>query len=184
MKKVLFILILLCFVTQALAEDIIITKQGRKYTGKITRRTAQAYILQTKDGTAMALKITDVAKIIRGNQVLDFVEGMHYYLEVRRPFLPFIVLSIATGAYAVKKYQEYKDHHDQAQLELLEDAGPEYTNLNDQSKKDLAWSVVSGLFSLGSLYVALRPMEVKVPIKSINVNVSMTSQGVTLAFHF
>ena len=89
MKKMLLILIILCFVAQALGEDIVITKQGRKYTGKIIRRTAQAFIVQTRDGTAMALKITDVAKIIRGNQVLDFVEGMQYHLEVRRPFLPF-----------------------------------------------------------------------------------------------
>ena len=57
-------------------------------------------------------------------------------------------------------------------------------NLKDQSKNDMAWCVVSGLLSLGSLYVALRPMEVKIPIARIKLSAVPTPQGITLAFHF
>lgn len=182
MKKVVCSVLLLCLTSQILRADIILTKRGRKYNGKVIRITEKAFVVRTVEGTVIGVPKADITKILRGNQVLDFEQGVRYHLEVRRPFLPFIVLSIATGAYAIKRYQDYKDHKDQAEAELLKDAGSEYTNLNDQSKKDLAWCIISGLFSLGSLYVALRPMEVRVPMGRINLG--MTSRGVTLALHF
>ncbi len=109
---------------------------------------------------------------------------MSYYLEVRRPFLPFVVLGIATGAYALGKYREYQDKKTQAEqaIDDLPGQGQDYTYLDDQSKKALAWSIVSGLFSVGSFYVALRPLEVKVPIGKINL--STTSSGISIALHF
>ena len=56
-----------------------------------------------------------MARINRDNQILDFITGERYYLEVRRPYLPFAVLSIATGAYAVNRFQEYDRLHKKAE---------------------------------------------------------------------
>jgi hypothetical protein len=79
-------------------------------------------------------------------------------------------------------YQDYRDHHKQAEAIKLQNAGPEYTNLEDQSKNDLAWSIVSGLFSIGSFYIASRPLEVKIPVGTISV--STTSKGFNIALNF
>ena len=182
MKIIICFLLCLCFISQAFGGDIILTKQNRKYNGKVIKRTAKGFVVRTVEGSVVVIPSENMKMIYQGNKVYNFDEGLAYYLEKRRPFLPFVILSVAAGAYSVRKYRDYQDHHDQAEAEKLIEAGPEYTNLKDQSKKDLAWCVVSGLFSLGSFYVALKPMEVRVPIGRINL--SMAPRGVTLALHF
>ena len=123
MKRVVCSVLLLCLTSQMLRADIILTKRGRKYNGKVIRITEKAFVVRTVEGTVIGVPKADIIKIFRDNQVLDFEQGVRFYLEVRRPFLPFIVLSIATGAYGIKKYQDYKDHKEQADAELLKDAG-------------------------------------------------------------
>jgi len=178
MKKVATILLLLCLIPHAFAADTIVTKKNRKYHGKVIKIIDKGFVVRTVEGSIIVIPKENISKIFRGNKVLDLEEGMSYYLEVRRPFLPFIVLSIATGAYAVKKFQDYQNERERVKNSTLGDL----VDTSDKSKTHLAWCIASGLFSLGSFYVAIRPMEVKVPIGRINV--STTSNGITVALHF
>jgi len=169
---------LLCLIPHAFAADTIVTKKNRKYHGKVIKIIDKGFVVRTVEGSIIVIPKENISKIFRGNKVLDLEEGMSYYLEVRRPFLPFIVLSIATGAYAVKKFQDYQNERERVKNSTLGDL----VDTSDKSKTHLAWCIASGLFSLGSFYVAIRPMEVKVPIGRINV--STTSNGITVALHF
>ena len=181
MKRAICIILLLCFATQVIAADIIVTKKNHRYEGKIVKTTKGGLLVRTLEGSVVVIPVKDISRIYRGNKIHDFEEGLSYYLEVRRPFLPFIVLSIASGYYAVQKYRDYRDHKEQSEVELPEE---DMQNLKDQSKSDMAWCVVSGLLAAGSLWVALRPLEVKIPIARIRVSATPTPNGVTLAFHF
>lgn len=178
MKKVATILLLLCLIPHAFGADTIVTKKDRKYHGKVIDRNTKGFVIRTVEGSLVVIPQENISKIIRDNKIYDLEERISYYLEVRRPFLPFVVLSIATGAYAVKKFQDYQDERDRVKNSTPEDL----VNTSDKSKSHLAWCVASGLFSLGSFYVAIRPMEVKVPIGRINL--STTSNGITVALHF
>ena len=184
MKRLISIILCVCFVSQLVAADVIVTKNNRRYNGTVVRIIDRGFVVRTAEGNVILIPKDSIARIYRDNKVLDFEEGMSYYLEVRRPFLPFVVLGIATGAYALGKYREYQDKKTQAEqaIDDLPGQGQDYTYLDDQSKKALAWSIVSGLFSVGSFYVALRPLEVKVPIGKINL--STTSSGISIALHF
>lgn len=183
-KTVVCALLILCFFSSGFGADTILTKKNRKFKGTVVKRTDQAFIVRTVDGTQIILPKEDISRIIRDDIVLDFENMTRYRLQVRRPFLPFVVLGLATGVYSVNKYQDYNKHRQQAQDVLSGVGGPgdDYTYLNDQSKKDLAWCVVSGLFSAGSFIIAFKPMEVKVPLGRINLSAS--TDRVTLAFHF
>jgi len=182
MRKWICIFLILCLMIPSLSADIIITKQNKKYHGKVIRVTEKGFVVRTTDGSVIVLPKNHVSKIFRGNKVLDLEKKMSYYVEIRRPYLPFAVLGIATGVYAVKKFQDYKDHKEQADRIKKKEGASDHQYLADESKKDLAWCIVSGLFSVGSFYVALRPMEVKVPIGRINL--SARSGRITLALHF
>ena len=180
MKRAICIVLLLFLAVEVMGADIIVTKKNHRYEGQVLKTTTGGLVVRTVEGSVVVIPVKDISKIYRGNKIIDFEERMSYYLEVRRPFLPFIVLSIATGYYAVEKYNSYRDY------KRLTDANtPEEDMQNlDASKNDMAWSVVSGLLSLGSLYVALRPMEVKIPIARIKMSATPTPKGVTLSFHF
>ena len=180
MKRMICIFFCILLVGQTLADDIIVTKRGRKYHGKVIRITEKGFVVRTVEGSVIVLPKVNISKIYRENKVLDFEEGMSYYLEIRRPFLPFVVLGIASGAYAVNRFNAYKDEKDRIKLGDAAQSGVKDTD--DKSSTYLAWSIVSGLFSIGSFYVAIRPMEVKVPIGRLKL--SMTSKNVTLALHF
>lgn len=189
MKRVLYIFFLFfCFIPQVVSADVIVMKNKKRYQGTVVRIAGEdkdKYVVKTVDGTLIVLARDDISKIIReDNSIWDFEEKMRYFLKVRRPFLPFIILGVAAGAYGVKKFQDYRDHHRMAQDVLKGEVGPgdDYTYLNDQSKKDLAWCVVSGLFSAGSFLISFKSMEVKIPIGRLNL--STTSSRVTLALHF
>ena len=182
MRKWICIILILCLMIPSLHADIIITKQNKKYHGKVIRVTEKGFVIRTTDGSVIVLPKNYVSKIFRGNKVLDLEKKMSYYVEIRRPYLPFAVLGIATGVYAIRRFQDYKDHKDQADFALQEADAADHQYLADESKKDLAWCIVSGIFSVGSFYVALRPMEVRVPIGRINLSAS--SDRITLALHF
>ncbi len=180
MKKITCIIILLCLASNLLSSDLIVTKNNKKYRGHFLRRTERGLLLKTDSGTLIVLPIEQISKIYRSDKsIWDFETRTRYYLKKNHPFLPFIFLGLATGAYAVQKYQDYQKHKQQAESEE-QMANADY--LADQSKRDLAWCIVSSLFSAGSIYVAFIPMEVKVPIGRINL--SATSNGINIALHF
>ena len=184
MKKFVFIFLLLCAASQLLGSDTIVTKQNKKYQGKVIKVTEKGFVVRTLDGTVVVLPKASVSKIHRGNIVLDLIKGERYRIETKRPFLPFIVLGVATGIYAVHEFQNFQDHARLAKDKLfnVDSNDPTYTYLHDKSKKSLAYSIISGLFSVGSFYISLKPLEVKVPLGRINLGA--TPQSVTLALHF
>jgi hypothetical protein len=184
MRKIIIMGLFLFFVPYLFGADTIVTKQNKKYHGKVIKITEQGFVIRTVDGTVIVLPKTSVTKIVRDDLVLDLEKGERYRVESKRPFLPFVILGVATGAYAVREFQNYQDHSRRAQdkLDELDSSDPDYTYLLDQSKRSLAYSIVSGLFCIGSFYVALRPLEVRVPLGRINLGA--TPQGVTLALHF
>jgi hypothetical protein len=86
------------------------------------------------------------------------------------------VLSVACGAYSVVKYQEYQRN------KRDNPPGPTgETNLN-ASKKALNTSIILAVCGAGTLFMALQPMEVKVPIGKIKL--SMSPAGASLALNF
>ena len=178
MKKVVCIIVLCLWTTSAFGADIIVTKQKQKYHGKVVRIIDRGFVVRTVEGSVIVIPKENISKIYRENKVLDFEERMSYYINVRRPFLPFIVLGAAAAAYSVKKYNDYSNERNRINSSTPEDL----VNMEDKSKTHLAWCVVSGLFSVGSFYIAFKPMEMKVPIGRLNL--SATSQGITLALHF
>jgi len=183
MRKVVVVILLFCLIPQLLRADIIVTKDKNRYSGKVVKILPKDFAVKLDDGTVIIIPKNKVSQIIRNNIILDLDQGIRYFVEVRRPFLPFLILGTATGIYAFKKFKDYKDNKEQAD-QLAEQAGMEegYQNLNDQSKRDLAYGIVSAIFSVGSYYIALKPMEVRVPMGKINL--SANPRGVSLALHF
>lgn len=183
MKKSCYIVLWLFCVSNALCTDTIITKQDNKYVGTVVNRTASGFELRKSDGSKVVVPTENISKIIRGNIEYDLIGGMKYQLEVKRPFLPFAILGIVTGAYAVKSYQDYRNEKDRIEREReAEDLPSDYQYTPDKSKTFLAYSVVSALFSAGSFYIAFKPMEVRIPLERISL--SSTASGISVALHF
>lgn len=178
MKRILKSLLMVSLCSQVWASDTIVTKKNLKHIGTVVERNATGYVLRTPDGSLVVVPLQDIAKIIRNNQVFDFEKKMGYYLEKRRPFLPFIVLGVAAGAWSVKKYQDYsleKDRVAEREAQGLDD-------LTDKSTTHLAWCIASGLLSAGSFYISFKPMEVMIPIGPINIGLAPNRIG--LAYQF
>lgn len=184
MKKLACAILLLVWVPLIFGADVIVLKNGRQYRGKVTGvvEKGKGLMVKTDEGNVVVIPKANVSKIFRDNMVLDFESGERYYLEKKRPFLPFIVLSVATGAYSIKKYQDYRDNRDKSKKETSQTGQSDLQNFKDQSKKDMAECIVSGLFCAGSLYVAFKPIEVRVPIGKINI--SAIPNGVMLSLQF
>jgi hypothetical protein len=184
MKRVVYILLFFCLLSHAIAADVIVTKQNKKYHGTVIKITDNGFVIRTVDGAIFVLPKNQISKIIRNRDILDFDDMTRYYVEIRRPYLPFIVLGGATAAFAVKKYQDYKKERDRINEARESNQVPddEIKDMTDASKRHLAWCIVSGLFSAGSFYIAFRPMEVKVPMGRINL--SMAPNGVMLSMQF
>jgi hypothetical protein len=172
-------LVTLGLFSNVLAMDTIITKQNRKYQGKVVKNTEKGFVIQTLDGSMVVLAKSGIAKIYRDNKLLDFETGMSYYVEVKRPFLPLGILGIGSGIYAVNRFQAYQDNRREAAKYDTLSLGAEYLG---QSKKNLALGIVSTIVSLGSFYIALRPLEMKVPIGKIRM--SAVPGGLQLALDF
>lgn len=179
MKKIIVFFLLLVFSTHVFGADIIITKQKKKYHGKVIKITEKGFVIRIVDGTVIVLPKSNVSQIIRGKNVFDIENKVRYYIEVRRPYLPFVVLGIAAGVYCVDRFQEYQKERERIKNSIPQD---ELKNVDDKSGTYLAWSVVSGLFSIGSFYVAFKPLEVKIPMGQLNL--SATPNRVMLSFHF
>ena len=185
MRK-LIILIILCVAPRIFSLDILETRKGMKYSGKIVKvqdtKEGRAFVMKTTQGSTVALLQKHIARIRRGNEIIDLLTGERYYQEIRRPYLPFAVLGIASGVYAVNRFQEYNRLHDKAEQESeLAGVDPETINTNDQ-KNAMAAGIVSSIISVGSFIVAIRPMEIRVPIGKVKV--SGVSNGIQVALHF
>lgn len=165
MKKILVLILILTFSGTLFSADLIVTKDKRAYRGQVVKVVNQKYAIRLTDGSLIALHQDQISKIYRGNNLLDFDEGMRYVIQKKYPYMPFGVLSIASGAYSVNRYQEYKRRKDRFKSE---DTGEQ--NLQDNSGNALAECVIFGVVAAGALYVAFRPMEVKVPIGKINLS--------------
>jgi len=180
MKRAAIIILLLGFTLSARGADTIITKNNLRHQGTVVNKNEQGYIMRKKDGTLVVVPLQDISKIIRNNKVFDFEKRMGYYLETKRPFLPFIILGVAAGAYSAKKIQDYLKERDRVAALEQGDDPPQY--LNDKSGSHLAWSIASGLVGVGSFYIAFRPLQVMVPIGPIKVGLG--SGQISLAMNF
>ena len=185
MKRLILIIILLAVATQCLGQDIIITKQNRKYEGKVVKLTEKGFIIRLIDGTIIVVPKSDIARIHRGRMIIDLENKMRYYKEVHHPFLPLLVLGISAGVYSIKKYGDYKDERERIK-EYNQDkqVNPDLKNIDDNSGEYLTHCIISGLLSLGSFYVSFRPMEVTIPIGPIKVSANYSYKRVMLSFHF
>jgi len=180
MKRLMYVLILLGVTSYSAGADLIETRNNRKYNGKLVKIVEDKVVIKTDEGNMVGIPRSSLARITRGKEVFDFVSGERYYLEVRRPFLPFMAVSAACGAYSVIKYQDYQRNHDRYEKERRE-AGAD-SNLKDTSKKDLGTSVILAVCTAGTLVMALKPMEVKVPIGKIKLG--MAPNGMRLSLNF
>jgi hypothetical protein len=182
MKRILCVLVLLALTPRLTGADFIETKNSRKYNGKIVKIVGDKVVIKTDEGNMIGIPRSSLSKITRGKEVFDFDLGERYYLEVRRPFLPFMVVSAACGAYSVVKFQDYKRKHAQYEADKKE-AGAEGTvNLKDNSKNDLSTGVILAVCGAGTFIMALKPMEVKIPIGKIKLG--MAPDGMRLSLNF
>lgn len=179
MKKLFSALAVLLMGVQFAAADVIETKNGKTYNGAIVKTVDGKVVIRTDEGNMIGIPRTSLARVRRGKEVFDFETGERYYYEVRRPFLPFTVLSVACGAYSVIQFQEYsklkKKYNDQKE-------DPDVQNLRDNSGQHLTAGIVLAVCGAGSFIMAIKPMEVKVPVGKIKVGMSPT--GVRLALNF
>ena len=183
MIRLLNVLICVCMAAPLLAEDLIVTRTNQEYRGQIIKVVKGNYAIRTTDGNLMALPGSKIARIYRGNRLLDFEEGMSYLIQKKHPYLPFAVLGLGAGAYAVDRYKEYNRRKDRYNQQVNEpDFDPELQNVQDNSGKALAECVIAGLFSAGSFYMAFRPLEVKIPTGKIRV--SAVPNRVLLSYSF
>ncbi|MBN1895919.1 hypothetical protein JW906_15640 [bacterium] len=181
MKRVL--LVLLLFIAQSLfATDIIETRQNQEYKGKILKRADKGLVIRTVEGSAMVIPLENIARIWRGNKLLDFTTGQSYFVEKKHPYLPFSILGIACAAYSVNRFQEYSRIQKRADQESQQAGVTPGTQNTHSSSTPLAAGIVSGLLSAGSFYVALRPLEVRVPTGKISI--SAAPSGVNVSFRF
>lgn len=160
--------------------DIIVTHKNQKYNGKVVKITEKGFVIQLIDGNAIVLPKDNVSMIYRGNELLDLKNGMRYRISVNRPYLPFAVLGAASGGYAIKRYNDYQKVRKNAKSEL-QGLGPDTQNTKDE-KKILAESILWGIVSVGSFYIALKPVEMKIPIGRINLSVGFNQ--IQFALHF
>ncbi|HDQ45580.1 MAG TPA: hypothetical protein ENN17_08810 [bacterium] len=165
MRKLLVLLFIFIFCGTLISEDRIVTKARQEYRGRVVRVVKENYVIRLTNGSLIALPQSQISRIYRGNRLLDFEEGMSYIIQKKYPYLPFGVLTIASGAYAVNRYQEYE-----RRKERFKEADTGEQDLRDNSGNALAESVIFGVVSLGALYVAFRPLEIKVPVGKINLS--------------
>jgi len=185
MKKLMVIFIFLMIVTQCVAQDIVITKQNKKYKGKVVKLTEKGFILRLIDGTIIVVPKSDISQIHRGKMIIDLEKQMRYYKEVHHPFLPLLVLGISSGAYSIKKFGDYQDERDRInKINEENEVDPELRNIDDKSWEHLALCIGSGLLSLGSIYISFKPMEVTIPIGPIKMSANYSYKQVMLSFHF
>ena len=63
--KAVAMLVTMGLCSNALALDTIITKQNKKYQGKVVKNTAKGFVIQTTDGSMVILPKQDVTSILK-----------------------------------------------------------------------------------------------------------------------
>ena len=184
MKKWIVSLVLISFITQPIIADVIVTNQNRKFEGKVVKRVKSKLVVRTNEGSAVMIPVDKISKIYRGNKVIDFQTKESYYIETRRPFLPFMVLGAVSAAYSVNRFQEYNRIHNAANTELDDLGANPGEKTTKDSTKPMATGIVAGLFSVGCFYIAMKPMELKVPMGKLKVGASPQGNGIQLALNF
>ncbi|MCK5149052.1 hypothetical protein KAR48_20015 [bacterium] len=180
-QRFLFILLTCLFVSQAMGQDIITKKDGLVIRGRVVKRANKAIAIRTTEGILTVVKQADVSSIQRGKMLYDLETQIRYRIEKRRPYLPFLILTGAGAAYAVKQFDEYKKNKKEADAEIRVD---DIQNLNDKSKRNLATSIVSGIISIGTAYIALRPIEVKTPLGPFKMSLGIHDTQIRLSMNF
>lgn len=186
MKRFVFILMGLFFVSQAMAQHSITKKDGVVIQGRVVKRSRDAAAVRTVDGNLIVVQMNDIAQIQSGKIILDFQTQIKYRAEKRRPFLPFLILTGAASVYGVRKFGDYQTHRDEAKkmLDTFPETNKDYIYLNDKSKRDLAMTVISGVVAVGTAYIALRPIEVKTPIGPFQFSMGVQGSRVQLSMNF
>lgn len=185
MRKFVFIIIFFAVAAHCFSQDLIITKQDKKYKGKVVKLTEKGFILRLVDGTIIVVPKKDIVRIHRGKMIIDLEKKMRYYKEVHHPYLPLLVLGIAAGAYSIKKIGDYQNEKDRIKKHAKEmELNPALKNIDDNSGEYLTHCIISGLLCLGSSYIAFRPMEVTIPIGPIKMSANYSYKRVMLSFHF
>lgn len=182
MKKIVMIILCLMLLPNLVHSDVIITKQNQKYNGKVVKITEKGFVVQLIEGSAIVLPKDNVSMIYRGNELLDLRNGMRYRVMTNRPYLPFAILGAASGGYAIKRFNDYQKVRKAATEEVSQQGLDPNTQNTKDEKKILAESILWGIVSIGSFYIALKPVEVKVPIGRINL--SMGVNRIQFALHF
>ena len=182
MKKWAVFILLFAFSTAVLAKDTLVTTQGRKYHGVVIARRSGNWVIRTSDGSVVEIPEAITAMIIRDKIVYDIANGQKYYLDVKRPFMPFMILGVAAGAYGYKRFADYDKLHRAAE-EQRQSFPDEVINTNDQ-KTALAEGIVSMLVCAGSFYIALRPLKVKVPMGTIELSLQAPRPGIMVSMRF
>ncbi len=185
MRRLIYIVIFLAVVSQCFGQDIIMTKQNKKYKGKVIKLTEKGFIIQLIDGTIIVVPKSDISEIHRGKMIIDLEKKMRYYKEVHHPFLPLLVLGISAGVYSIKKFDDYQDERDRIkEYNEKKEATPELKNIDDNSGEYLTHCIISGLLSLGSIYISFKPMEVTIPIGPIKMSANYSYKRIMLSFNF
>jgi len=182
MKRITMLVLLLTLIPQLLRSDVIVTKQNQKYNGKVIKITEKGFVVRLTSGDAIVIPKNKISKIYRGDELLDLEMGMRYRITVNRPFLPFAILGAASGGYAIKRFRDYTKAHKNAESEIAEQNLDSDTQNTKDEKKILGESVFWVIVSVGSFYVALKPVEVKVPIGRLNL--SIAPNKIQFALHF
>jgi hypothetical protein len=184
MKKIIVLVVLSTFAATVFGADVIETKNNKKYNGKIVKTVDDKVVIQTDEGPMIGIPRANLARVKRGKEVFDFTTGERYYLEVKRPFLPFLVLSAASGTYSVMKFQDAKKKQDEAEkYKTAANPGGDEQYLKE-SKKDQAWGIVLAVCSAGTFIMSIKPMEVRIPIANKKVSIKPSETGVGVAVNF
>jgi len=181
MKRILFILISCLFFSQAMAQYNITKKDGVVIQGRVVKRSKDAYAVRTVAGNLVVVQIRDIARIQSGKTLFDLETQIRYRVEKRRPFLPFLLLSGAAAFYSAHQIEEYRKNKKEADDAIFDE---DIIYLNDKSKRNMAFSIISGFVSVGTAYIALRPIEVKTPIGPIKLSMGVRNNRVQLSMNF
>lgn len=179
MKRFLTLFSLLLFVFPVfIMADVIVTTDHVKHEGVVKKRLEKGWVIQTKDNQMVLVPTNKIWKIYRGDTYIDFKEKMRYKVKVGRPYMPLAILGIASGIYSVTEFNRYSKNKKEAD-QLEGDAGADWTGKSNQA---LATGIVSGIVCVGSMYIAFKPVEMKIPMGKVQIS-AMPNQ-IHLSLHF
>ncbi len=178
MKWKLYFLIISILGIQSVFGDTIVTTDKKKYEGKIVKRSEKSYVVRTTDNQMVIVPRNNLWRIYQGEDVIDFKEKMRYKVKVGRPYMPLSILGVAAGIYSVTEFNRYSKNKKKYEAQEEENQA-DYLGKSNQA---LATGIASAIISVGSFYIALKPVEMKIPVGRIQV--SAASNQVQVSLHF